>query len=501
MNVPRLLEGQIALTIKAPFLFPGVDAGAFGYDRVAMRDLDGNLIVPMDQVRGLLRHGLVDIGRFDIVDALFGRESGASAVTPADSYLPDRSGLFLSDLVAEPIPMDKSAIAPMHRVKIEPESGAAAEGHLLTLEQVAAAGHPVTFTGWIAAITELEEDDLVTALATALAVHGSVGSLKSVGFGEVTDVKVTLAGQRRGAPLPDPGCDLVDFMFQLDRPYLIDPERVADNTWLGRPDIPGGAVKGLLAQNMKLLGAAFDAQAFSQFRIGHASRKSRSEALRYDERVHTRINADTGAAFDEALFTTIAVGNDPEGFTCRLDLTGIAADQRRLFLAELGRPLFGLGMTGATMTPVSFSKASPISVSAGRITLVLRTPALLAQGDADESSCLTANAAFWKEVLPNSVLTGCDARHRLVGGYQSLRFRVKADCYRPWVLTEPGSKFELDLHENDVSSMTAILERGVCRAELAGQALTWENCSFIAENGYGTFALLDPQALTTEART
>lgn len=498
MTAPRLLEGQIALKIKAPFLFPGVDAGAFGYDRVAMRDLDGNLIVPMDQVRGLLRHGLVDIGRFDIVDALFGRESGANAVTPADSYLPDRSALFLSDLVAEQIPMDKVATAPMHRVKIEPESGAAAEGHLLTLEQVAAAGHPVTFTGWIAAITELEEDVLVTALDTALSVHGSVGSLKSVGFGEVTDVKVTLAGQRPGAPLPDPGCDLVDFTFQLDRPYLIDPERVAANALLGRPDIPGGAIKGLLAQNLKLRGAAFDAQAFSQFRIGHASRKSDPKALRYDERVHTRINPDTGAAFDEMLFTTIAVANDPEGFSCQLDLAGIEPVQRRVILGMLGRPLFGLGMTGATMTPASFTKAQPTSVSAGLIALVLRAPALLAEPADDASSCFSANTAFWKKVLPDSALTDCTVRHRLVGGYHALRFRVTSDSYRPWVLTESGSTFVFDLHEEDVDAMTSILRRGLCRAELAGQPLTWENCPFVAENGYGSFELLDPQALATE---
>ena len=69
----------LTLTIRAPFLFPGVAAGWFGVDRVALRDHKGQIIIPQDQVRGVLRDGLRLLGYVDLVKDLFGYGSAASA--------------------------------------------------------------------------------------------------------------------------------------------------------------------------------------------------------------------------------------------------------------------------------------------------------------------------------------------------------------------------------------------------------------------------------------
>jgi len=549
MTTRKLVAGTIRLKIKAPFLFPGVDAGAFGYDRVALRDLSGNLILPMDQLRGLLRHGLVDLGRTDVLDDLFGNGSADAVQTAAGSYEPDRSALFLSDLAAAPIPDSDKAEAPAHRVRIDPESGAAKEGHLLTLEQVAAPGACVSFTGAFHAYSSLNPADLAAALDLALTVNGAVGSLKSVGFGEIVDRDVTAACAVAATPLTDPGGDRLVLRFTLDRPYLIDAARVADNAWLGRRDIPGGAIKGLLAQNLILAGEQVDADALSALRIGHARRvgdqapvlpvsvvrDSRNERfvdlsadgaavnnpvpqvdwkqewalvemqgfgsnpnVRFDERVHTTIDADTGAAADSMLYSTIALEADVEGFLCEIDLNGIKAEQRGLLMTALSRPLHGLGMTHATLTPFSLEAAGEHGATAGRIAIILKTDGLLADpfdiDNTQPSAPQEVYAAFWQSCLPNSNMIACFASQRLVGGYHALRFRVKKGEYRPWMLTEPGSVFVLDLHAEDVDAMKRLLTSGLCRSTLEGEALDWKNCPFVVENGYGEIAIHTPHA-------
>lgn len=495
MTARQLVEGRITVVLRAPFLFPGVDAGAFGFDKVALRDSDGRLIVPMDQVRGLLRHGLVDLGRSDVLDDLFGKGSDDSTRTASGSYEPDRSALFLSDLVAEPVSERDRAIAPMHRVKIDPETGAAAEGHLLTLEQLAAPGAEVVFSGAFHALTTIDPVALSNALSAALRVHGAIGSLKSVGFGEVVGWTVSAAVASAPAPLADPGGDRLTLRFTLDRPYLVDADRIADNAYLGRRDIPGGAIKGLLAQNLMLGGQPADPAALAALRIGHA-RPFGGGVLRMEERVHTRINADTGAAFDEQLYSTIAVVHDPKGFACTLDLTDVPQDQRAALVPALGRPLFGLGMTGATLQPTAIiGLGSADSAKPGPFAIVVRTPALLADPVDDPGDGAFASfQAFWKKHLPNSVLTACKARQRLVGGYHALRFRIMPGQYRPWVLTEPGSVFEFDLAAQDVAEMNRLLRRGLNRTSLGGTVLNWQNCPFVAENGYGELASHQPSA-------
>ena len=514
---------------------------------MALRDVNGALIVPMDQLRGLLRHGLVDLGLTGVLDDLFGKGSDDVAKTASGNYTPDRSALFLSDLVAAPIPPADQAAGPMHRVRIDPETGAATEGHLLTLEQVAAPGAEIAFSGDFHAYSSLEVTVLESALSAALQVHGAIGSLKSVGFGEVVTCSATLQDAPATQPLADPGGPRLTMHFSLDRPYLVDPERIADNAYLGRRDIPGGAIKGLLAQNLALCGANVDATALAALRIGQARRvgdtadllalsvvwdrdenrfadrahsaakpgdlhqsgwkseqEDRIEAvlgngnppLRMEERVHTQINADTGAAFDQKLYSTIAVAPDPQGFECALDLTEVAPEQRRALVSALGKPLFGLGMTGATLRPIRMTcLGGADGAQAGHFAIVVKTPALLADPEdtpEDQTGVFASCKAFWSKHLPHSTLKACHARQRLVGGYHALRFRIRPGGYRPWVLTEPGSVFVFDLAAEDVDAMNLFLRRGLCRTNLGDADMDWRNCPFVAENGYGELARQSP---------
>ncbi len=531
----------LTLKLRAPFLFPGIPAGRFGYDRVALRDDKGQLVIPRDQIRGVLLHALRDdLGEGVLAAKLFGRGSGDALAAPAASYDPAGGCAFFTDLVAPTLP---GALAqPYHRVRIDPASGAALEGHLLTIELPAAPGTEVTFTGGLTLFAA--PADAASKLAAALEVPLSIGALKSVGFGEIVARRLDATAPPPAQPLTPPPEARLTWTFALDRPYLVDADRIAGNSYLGREAIPGGALKGLIAAQLTRAGPMAPAlsQALTALRIGFSQppnaapprplslaasathlhdlthgqmngrpifapgwkARHRSAAAtmgypeaatpRYDERVHTAIEPGQGRAAEGLLFSEIAV--IPDGpHAAILDFTHVDAASRQAILTLLAAPLVGLGRTNAVVTTakLSPSQAPAPDPAAGPVTLIVKTPALLADYS-DGPDPETAYRAFWASVLPASPMTAHFAAQELRGGYQALRYRVTAGRYRPWLLTRPGSVFTLNLAEADRAALTGFLQRGLCRASLDGTTLDWKNCPFTAENGYGEIALHHPRS-------
>jgi hypothetical protein len=536
---------DLSLTLTAPFLFPGPSSGRFGLDRVALRDWRGRLAIPQDQVRGIVRDGLVSLGRADLVESLFGKGSGDASDPGSGGLLPDRGRIHFDDLIAQDLSVRRELA---HRVKIDTTSGAAEEGHLLVIEQVTAPGTPVTFRGQVHVfVPQTEIDQLVQDLSLALSTPLCIGAMKSVGFGRVSSPTVVRQPEEfRQVDMPDG--QRMKWRFKVDRPYLVNAKRIAENAFLGARDIPGGALKGLLAQNAANIGIDITRREVSDWlsalRVGfarpfgarpplaasiveerlsgrvnlaieHASvrdpslvddwKEVETEVLRLDERTHTAIDASTGAARDNMLFSTIAVappGEDgKEDFVCTLTLpaTEGSADSAKL-LDLLASSMVGLGRTGAVVRTEALELyTSTGTPKPGRVALRLLSDGLLADPYADANqegptvSAAAAYAAFWKEVLPASNMIDLFARQHLAGGYLARRF-APAGGYRPWVLTDAGAVFVLDLAASDVPALETLLATGLCRKSLSGQSLSWKNCPFVAENGYGEIALYAPQA-------
>jgi hypothetical protein len=549
---------RITLTILSPFLFPGISAGRFGVDRVGLRDRNGHLVIPQDQIRGVLRDALDRLDNRKI-NTDFGQSSADARDWQDGNFAPARGRLHFSDLVCTKTSANTTFA---HRVKIDPDSGAADEGHLMVIELPFPPGETATFSGEVTFAGPASDAQRVGAdLDAALRVPLSIGALKSVGFGRIeraSCIKVDRPGKR--VPLPS-GTDLL-WRFSVDRPYLVNARRVADNAFYGQIDIPGAALKGALAQTLAAQGHDITSPDIASYLSGmvigmgrpSGSRPAMTRSIVYDdappgrfvnlvvagevpekpslpldwkdnerqaamkagflgegergneERVHTKINSKTGGAEDEKLVSTIAVypkskdktpSHGQSQMTARLRLPE-GQSMPAPIKAALETFILPLGRTGAIVTTEGFSADDRRwKIAPGRIAVRLLTDGLLADpyedgGNGDTpAEPTTAYRTFWNRLLPGSDLVDHFASQTLIGGYQARRFSPTGG-YRPWVLTEAGSVFVFDLRADDLPALQHVLSHGLCRHSLGGVALTWQNCPFVAENGYGEVALYTP---------
>lgn len=277
----------LRLELRSPFLFPAAGIARLGLDAVALRDARGRPIIPADQLRGVLREALSDLAaiapgviRPVTVGDLFGRAPADARADGADpgaaAYTPQRGNLLCTDLTAEGAPL---APARAVRVAIAPETGAALDGQLQMVELAAPPGATVAFAGTLVlSVPTGQEGAILNALRRALPLIGAIGAQKSVGFGTVLPGSATLVETARtamslpaataGAPAPMP------LRLRLDRAFLVDATRVADNLYVGADTIPGSVVKGALARRLEHAGLPADGGRFASLlaatRVSHA---------------------------------------------------------------------------------------------------------------------------------------------------------------------------------------------------------------------------------------
>ena len=272
----------LTLAVRAPFLFPGLTGLSFGVDAGQMRDEHGNPILPESQVRGLLREALGDLA--DAAPSVVTREEienlfGAASPDNRDGEefdQPRRGRALLADLVAPNLP---AGAARTTRIEIDDATGAAATGHLQTIELVAPFGRLVEFTGQMVVSWPRDTSArIVAAIDRAIRLIPAIGAFKTSGFGAVIEDR-SGAKLDEARPMTVPAAarerpDRCGFAFTLDRSYLVNSHRVADNAFAGSDVIPGGVVKGALAQTLALAAgegalAEYEA-ALSALRLSHA---------------------------------------------------------------------------------------------------------------------------------------------------------------------------------------------------------------------------------------
>jgi hypothetical protein len=322
------IELGAKMTVRSPFLFPGTAAGVFGLDGTAMRDRQGRLMIPQDQIRGVLRHAMMDVAKAapqngfaaTDIDKLFGRKSGdALADDPQElSNEPDRGRLLFGDLVASSQYPSGQAV----RVEIDPDTLAAKPGHLVVVEQAAPNGVDVTFEGRLVLFaTEGEGKVWLAALDAATSYVSAIGAMKTAGFGEVS--AFVISEQNRASLLPtnmEPvGKERRTYDLAIDRPFLVDSHRVADNAYIGSEVIPGAVIKGLLARKMALCGLEPEKNDWlTRLSISHASVSESARVLPLsmvcvrDDAVGTRF----GDALQVPLTDGALIGGNVARFRC-----------------------------------------------------------------------------------------------------------------------------------------------------------------------------------------
>lgn len=289
------LRFSLDLFVRSPFMFRGLVSGAFGVDVACLRDEQDRPIIPADQIRGVLREALSDLSAAGAgisaseIDDVFGRKSADLDDDASARNLPDRSRIIFGDLHAAGMVLDPDArpgaahsseqplghAIETARVQIDDVTGAAETGKLQFIELAAPFGAAVRFTGEIVLFAPPSETGRwVTLLNRALALVGSIGAFKSVGFGEVLPhgTRVQQITGKTAAKVASALPDRFTLRVRFDRPILVDAQRIADNAFAGREVVPGGVFKGALARYLELagrspekgdLGAALAALSFS----------------------------------------------------------------------------------------------------------------------------------------------------------------------------------------------------------------------------------------------
>ncbi len=533
---------EIAVTLRSPFIFQGLDVAGHGFDASAQRDELGRPIIPGDHLRGHLRHALAAmLGSADHAHciALFGEPSA-----PGSNDQPAPGALLLGDLRHDG---GSPEIGAYHRIALNEKTGAAEEGSLQQIELAAPIGEEVAFGGRLV-LRPKAPPDAKRLLETALRMIPALGALKSAGFGEVVPDRcnITPLVDPLGEPVPvDAARYAVTVSF--DRPLLVNADRLDNNLFRGATIVPGGAIKGALAAALRdagdealldkaysnlLIGHAFPllggvegdralpdvmVAADGQLRFGHrpdvlaelsgleapafpgdwkeeTSSKAREMLGRPPFRA-TRLPrgrvavTGEGIAKDGALFVVMPVATAGHRWRFILDTTGCPLPLREAVARELVAGLDGLGRTGARMIVEHVGTVSlPVVPPAGRVLLLLETPGALTDLRSD-ATLFVQYAAYFREVL-GADLIACWARQRLAGHYQAIRHRAFGpDAYLPFELTEAGAVFELDVP--NTIRLKACLRSGLPPSPFL-PSLTWETCPFMAENGYGEISILDP---------
>ena len=549
----------VTVTVRSPFLFPGLDAGRFGLDAAALRDAEARPLIPSDQMRGVLRHALQDIAdaeKFDAAElaAMFGKGSADAREAnenSADAFSPARGQLHFSDLVMQ----GDSAGAVANRVRIDNETRAADRGGLLFVELVAEPGHDVEFKGQVVIhAARNRSDKWIRALRAAATRVSAIGAMKTAGYGEVVsfDISEDTKAHRPVFRKCDVPRDLVTYRLTIDRPFLVNARRAADNVYAGSTIIPGGALKGLLARHLELMGKldadipdSLNALAISHARVEgdegvlplslvaegtdiadalcvplgegamigdraaafssdwksgtfasarRALGRGEPVALDRSVRMHVEIARETGTAEDQRLFIANAVDPGKNRWIAQIDFEAVKnEDHRRLFAGVIEAGMDGLGRTGAR---VDFERvAGPANAGAANKALpvggVANRFAIVLQTDAvmvSPSDAADAKAAY--DAYWNRVCPGVTVENFYAS--QRLAGGYIARRFGSGAYSPfwltEAGSVFLLSGEGLADRMRGLLRSGLPAPVIGGKSTTWQTCPFQPENGYGAIS-------------
>ncbi len=549
---------KLAIQIKAPFLSSGLAQEFYGLDISLIRDHLGRIIIPGEQVLGVLRHMFesktdqmfesktdqTDTETNEALSHWFGKQG-----KQLDENVPDDDSwrhLKIFDLV---LSGDSANLAEdkLTRIAIDDETGTARDGALIIMEQAFGIGKILTFEG---AFRLMGSEKQIAAILPWIEMYlkniPALGLGKGAGFGQLGSVCVQIDEEKEvcwpGTVEPGEN-NAVDLVLTFEHPFLVDPE-LAGNVYTGNDEIPGAVLKGVVARLLteaglmtkergKLLSQTVfgfakplsdtgrpsalpqslveqsgdfpdrfetgaDPQAGPAIHVSDLKSlptdKNLKPAPNYHQRTRTAIGAD-GLAQDNQLFTYMLVSpieqstNNPVTWHVRL-VPDAKADMTQFSKLVEFITTYGFPTVGKTAVPAlakiesvaGFEK--PQDQNPDVIRLTLQTPAWLIKESSLQSAgdLKEAYQAYFQSVLgKDTELVNFASDEFWRGGIAAVRRAAGGEnTYFPYLLTRPGSVFEL---------------RGVCQDKLEDiirrglppwdSNANWKSCPFVRENGYG----------------
>jgi hypothetical protein len=227
----------------------------------------------------------------------------------------------------------------------------------------------------------------------------------------------------------------------------------------------------------------------------------------FDFRVRTEIDGRTRASRAERLFAISYRRPDTHVWVSEVSLADVPSNERLLvaeaFEKTLANGLAGIGRGGAFAT-VSVQRSTTTSAAlklhdGGRVVLVLQTPALLRKPKPGQSGDVTKSyEEALRDCLPSDIdrgslrVAGVFVRERLSGAEFMVQRRGSGGAYQPYLITEPGSVFVLEIQDNAKDAVAGWLRTGLPLPKttrdfygLGNPSEIWKHCPYVPENGYG----------------
>jgi len=244
-------------------------------------------------------------------------------------------------------------------------------------------------------------------------------------------------------------------------------------------------------------------------------------------KTRTAIEEKTRTAKEEKLYTfqyltpyQVPAHDDPDAdklrirWISRIMLPELEPTERPKLLQELNRAtslgwrhmgkrdaMFRLVDIGKEASDPPFASRKSTLSQGGLAIVTLQTDTLMfdAKALAEQNSRIDLNAVYedyWDKITGSSCkLLRFFARQRMTGGYLVKKlYPLYSDCYYPYVLTEAGSVFVLELQSPLADeALNRFVENGL---SLPSQIIAlfpeeedhyehWKNCPYVPENGYG----------------
>lgn len=254
---------QVDITLLSPVMSQSQQGTQLGIDTEAFQlEHNGKLYpaLPSSLIRGNLLHSWKKLAKISnnrwINNDEIEKHLGQDAITKNNQ--PQRAGLRSSDSW---IAKEETEASTLHRIKIDKETGVVGKGMLQTLTAPHPVGKKVVYSGWFEVTTNEEKlQDLHDKINKGFRFIPALGAFKGVGFGRILDIEVSSAV----ACKIDSKIEIEDASFSieltLDRPICFAKPHPADsNRFESSDSIPGGAIKGAIANRIKQLNdSSFD---------------------------------------------------------------------------------------------------------------------------------------------------------------------------------------------------------------------------------------------------
>ncbi len=236
---------QVRLTLVGPIISHSSSIGGYGIDAVMARTRDAagidRFYLAGTLVKGLLGEAWQELGHHGWRDSYLGEISD-------NQNLPNRGCIFLTDFIDRATPT--GGLRTLYRNQIDSFTGSVTRGMFQILEAPWKSGEDVHFEGTVRLIAESQEKaaEMRSAIERGLHWITAAGGDRTAGFGRVKEI---WCGPLESIQVKLPSVAsspewLLDLTF--DQPFCLAVRPVADNIFESDTVIPGGAIKGILAE-------------------------------------------------------------------------------------------------------------------------------------------------------------------------------------------------------------------------------------------------------------